>query len=385
MEDSSPSFPAHVGTRILSGSVASIVTSLVVTPLEVVKVRLQANIGESSNTSKVIPCPRGCGTFVLYNGQMDCVLPKSAVQFFDASGHLTKQAKDLLSNTPRSYGTFAMIRRIFSREGLSGLYAGLAPTLVMAVPNTVLYYSAYDEIVWNLRKIRTSSSSSSSSTHQSSVSSSPSFDWSPLLAGASARVLATSVTAPFEMLRTRQAAAVGQNETPTHGIWRALRDIMQKEGVMSLYRGLGPTLWRDVPFSSIYWLSLEHLRQAVALESDAPYPASEQFIITFLSGALSGAIAAAVTTPFDVVKTRQQAVQHSLELVTDTACTHNGATAYHHHVTHPMVGTLAHLRHIAHTEGMKALWSGNQARMLKVAPGCAIMITTYELGKYLLE
>jgi solute carrier family 25 protein 39/40 len=31
------------------------------------------------------------------------------------------------------------------------------------------------------------------------------------------------------------------------------------------------------------------------------------------------------------------------------------------------------------------LWRGNQARMLKVAPACAIMISCYEFGKRVLE
>jgi solute carrier family 25 protein 39/40 len=46
--------------------------------------------------------------------------------------------------------------------------------------------------------------------------------------------------------------------------------------------------------------------------------------------------------------------------------------------------TLASLRQIARTEGVSALWRGNQARMLKVAPACAIMISSYDLGKRIL-
>jgi Mitochondrial carrier protein len=35
-------------------------------------------------------------------------------------------------------------------------------------------------------------------------------------------------------------------------------------------------------------------------------------------------------------------------------------------------------------EGMAGLWRGNQARMLKVAPQYAIMISCYEVGKKVL-
>ena len=44
--------------------------------------------------------------------------------------------------------------------------------------------------------------------------------------------------------------------------------------------------------------------------------------------------------------------------------------------------TFQHLRQIAKEEGFFAgLWKGNQTRMIKVAPGCAVMISCYELGK----
>ena len=129
-------------------------------------------------------------------------------------------------------------------EGFAGIYAGLRPTLVMAIPNTVLYFSAYEEIVWRLRE----------------QSNSPAQFWIPLTAGGSARLLASSFTAPFEYLRTRQASMIGQNQ-PAASMWKELRIIVKSKGIGALYRGLGPTLYRDVPFSAIYWLSLETLRQ----------------------------------------------------------------------------------------------------------------------------
>lgn len=349
--------------RIVSGSIGSLVTSLVVTPLDVVKVRLQASAAPhaegGSPTSKVVRCPRGCGTFVLFNGQMECVLPKSAVSFFDAAGNFAKQSSIKGSS---ELGTFAMIRRIFATEGFAGIYAGLSPTLVMAVPNTVLYYSSYDEIVWRLR--------------QSSDS-----QWIPLVAGAAARLMASFATAPFEALRTRQASTVGRNELAP-GMWQELRSIVQNEGTCSLYRGLGSTLWRDVPFSAIYWYSLERTRRLI--QADRQLSPMAQTGVTFVSGAVSGLIAAACTTPFDVVKTRQQAATRvSTDIVMDHACRHDGATVVE--IPSRSASTFVHMRHIAEVEGIKGLWRGNQARMLKVAPGCAIMISTYEFGKFMLS
>lgn len=128
----------------------------------------------------------------------------------------------------------------------------------------------------------------------------------------------------------------------------------------------------------------------------------EQAGQAFVNGALSGMIAAACTTPFDVIKTRQQAAVSTAPAVEIAngacssqlnvglaACKHDGAIVYEGPVppsNHQRpTGTFQLLRDIAQKEGVAGLWRGNQARMLKVAPGCAIMISSYEFGKRILE
>lgn len=381
--------------RVVSGSIGSIITSLAVTPLEVVKTRIQANIAEttaepavtttSTSTSTAVrnstrlpfnvqPCPQGCGTFVFHNGQMDCILPKNAVPFFDKTGKLTQQARTTFTGASETgmgqLGTFGMVRRIFLEEGIHGIYAGLRPTLVMAVPNTVLYFSAYEEIVWRLRK----------------EAKDPSTVWIPLVAGGSARFLASSFTAPFELLRTRQASAIGGGKESL-GLVHELRSIIQQEGVRGLYRGLAPTLWRDVPFSAVYWLCIEHFRKMWKDRAEVSPTALQETGEAFVNGAVAGIIAACFTTPMDVVKTRQQGMAGtSTESVPHQSCNHNGAEAYNKTPKPGRdAGTFTFMRYIAKTEGLAGLWSGNQSRIIKVAPSCAIMISSYELGKRLLE
>jgi hypothetical protein len=68
----------------------------------------------------------------------------------------------------------------------------------------------------------------------------------------------------------------------------------------------GATLARDVPFSAIYWSSLEPIRRAL-LPPDAGRASHAQIIwANFAAGTVGGGLAAAVTTPLDVVKTRTQ-------------------------------------------------------------------------------
>lgn len=377
--------PSSLLPRLIAASIGSIAVALVVTPLEVVKVRQQAGrIAPPLPPNNASLCPRGCGTFVLNNGMMDCLLPKSCVPYFDAQGQFTEVAKKVVDQP----GTFGYLRRIFLHEGTTGIYAGLAPTLVMSVPNTVLYFTAYDEIVASLRHRIPHSESSSI--------------WIPLFSGASARALASIVTAPLELIRTRQASLVGQRQ-PTPTLYNEFRTMIRQGGILSLYRGLTPTLWRDAPFSAIYWLGIEKLKLLWKQHNNNNNTAEPAALVaagqSFVNGAVAGMIAAAATTPFDVIKTRRQIVDMIPSTTTNTISS-NGVTCHHHHgamaykhnhqdargiVNTRTTGTFHFMRQLVKEEGWSALWRGNQTRMIKVAPACAIMISCYEFGKRVME
>ena len=93
---------------------------------------------------------------------------------------------------------------------------------------------------------------------------------------------------------------------------------------------------------------------------------------SFVAGAGSGAIAAFITTPFDVGKTRQQIVRHTGDAIKNQASS----------VVRPEDQSMPRfLWHIFQEQGASGLFRGWGARCLKVAPACAIMISSYEIGK----
>ena len=75
----------------------------------------------------------------------------------------------------------------------------------------------------------------------------------------------------------------------------------------------GATLARDVPFSALYWSGLEPIRRAM-LPSNARPSQAQIMTANFVAGTVGGGLAAAVTTPLDVVKTRLQVLHHPLLL-----------------------------------------------------------------------
>ncbi|KAJ4363763.1 Carrier protein, mitochondrial [Ascochyta clinopodiicola] len=386
--------------KMLSAVSGSILTSLLVTPLDVVRVRLQSQETPqktSSHTSRGfngstlgqfrdLPPNMGISAccrevFWMNNKAPFCVAGPTMSPINPAD--LNCAVEEVQRRTINS--TWDGLRKIAQNEGPRTLWRGLSPTLVMAVPANVIYFAGYD---W----LRTAQAS----PFRHSVPDA----YIPLVAGATARTMAAITVSPIEMFRTRMQAA---NHTATAaGHFRetmdGLREMVGSQGVLSLWRGLTLTLWRDVPFSAIYWWGYEATRNALTdargraearndgfefrmgrgeeklkrrSRSRSRENPKDTIVDSFIAGAASGGVAALVTTPFDVGKTRQQVVQHARKAAKDAV-----ETARPEDQSMPRF-----LMHIYKEQGMSGLFKGWAARSLKIAPACAIMISCYELGK----
>jgi solute carrier family 25, member 39/40 len=179
----------------------------------------------------------------------------------------------------------------------------------------------------------------------------------PLFAGITARTSITSVMTPLELVRTNLQSTPFHADTPhtLRSVLGSMRDAVRQQGPLYLWRGLGASLWRDVPFSGIYWAGYEAWKRTWASYGYTGAVAS------FLSGAISGTTAALLTSPFDTLKTRKQALIM-------TAAGDGSRTA-----------TMPLLAEIVRTEGSSALFAGLIPRIAKIAPACGIMIACYEV------
>lgn len=183
----------------------------------------------------------------------------------------------------------------------------------------------------------------------------------PLISGILARTLITSVVSPLELLRTNlQSTPLSPGSPHTlPSVVSNIRSLVRSKGMLSLWRGLGPSLWRDVPFSGLYWVGYETCKSTI--ERTGRKGAQ----VAFASGTISGTIAALLTSPFDVLKTRRQAL-----LMPSSRPQGRYASS------------LSLLSHIIRTEGVTALFVGLTPRMAKIAPACGIMIACYEVSCY---
>ncbi|XP_053408230.1 probable mitochondrial glutathione transporter SLC25A40 isoform X2 [Mercenaria mercenaria] len=238
-------------------------------------------------------------------------------------------------------GMFDALYRIGRNEGITSLWSGLPPTLVMAVPATVVYFTSYDQIKTAL------SHSYNIPVHTW---------WIPVVSGSSARVFAATVISPLELIRTKM-----QSEQLTYRqVREAVRTTIQQDGSLSLWRGLAPTLLRDVPFSALYWLSYEMMKAKVMKDGQST---KLSFVESFVSGACAGTLAGIVTLPFDVIKTHRQIELGEVVFAKEKK---------------EVSSTWKLIQNLYRQQGIKALFTGLAPRVMKVAPACAIMISTYE-------
>ena len=209
---------------------------------------------------------------------------------------------------------------------------------LIGVPSSTMYMLTYDHLLRNVLPPLM-----------------PSPTLVPLVAGITARTCLTSLLSPLELVRTNLQSTPKSPDQPhtLSSVLRSTRTIVRQQGILFLWRGLGPTLWRDVPFSGIYWAGYEAWKRH--FESQGKTGA----YVAFASGAISGTTASLLTSPFDVLKTRRQALLMSGTLPSGTA-------------------TIPLCLRIMRTEGASALFAGVLPRTAKIAPACGIMIACFE-------
>ncbi|XP_009882161.1 PREDICTED: solute carrier family 25 member 39-like [Charadrius vociferus] len=142
------------------------------------------------------------------------------------------------------------------------------------------------------------------------------------------------------------------------GTLDAFVKITRYEGIRSLWSGLPPTLVLAVPATVIYFTTYDQLRDYLHARTG-----SRGHHIPLLAGG----VAAVLTLPFDVVNTQRQIELGDSEVRPVTASKPSS--------------TWLLMRRIRAESGTRGLFAGFLPRVIKVAPACAIMISTYELGK----
>uniref|UniRef100_A0A8D0G8Q8 Solute carrier family 25 member 22 n=1 Tax=Sphenodon punctatus TaxID=8508 RepID=A0A8D0G8Q8_SPHPU len=202
-----------------------------------------------------------------------------------------------------------------------------------------------------------------------------------MLAGCGAGTCQVIVTTPMEMLKI-QLQDAGRIAAPPPSLCSLLcpphlpflttrttamqitRELLRNKGIAGLYKGLGATLLRDVPFSIVYFPLFANLNKLGQKTSDTKAP----FYVSFLSGCLAGSTAAVAVNPCDVIKTRLQSLQRGVNEDTYS-------------------GIVDCAKTIWRKEGPMAFLKGAYCRALVIAPlfGIAQVIYFIGIAEFLLD
>ncbi|XP_075458539.1 mitochondrial glutamate carrier 2 [Ascaphus truei] len=257
-------------------------------------------------------------------------------------------------------GLFDCLVKTVRSEGFFGMYRGAAVNLTLVTPEKAIKLAANDFF-----------------RHRLSRDGKELTLVREMLAGCGAGTCQVVVTSPMEMLKiqlqdagrlatqkvvTGDAAAVAAAPQRPSALM-IVRELLRTKGISGVYKGLGATLLRDVPFSVIYFPLFANVNK---LGQKSPHEKAP-FYHSFLAGCLAGSVAAVAVTPLDVLKTRIQTLKKGL-----------GEDTYN--------GILDCARKIWRNEGPAAFMKGAVCRALVIAPlfGIAQVVYFIGIGEYIL-
>lgn len=170
-----------------------------------------------------------------------------------------------------------------------------------------------------------------------------------MLAASCGEVIACLIRVPVEIAKQRKQALIAKKENT----FQILYDAFKKEGLRKgVYRGFGITIMREVPFSLIQFPLWEYLK--VQWEPSTGLPLNPAVVA--LCGAISGGIAAGLTTPLDVLKTRIMLADASNRTTVSKI-----------------------IKSIYRENGIRGLFAGFVPRVLWITLGGAIFFGVYDL------
>lgn len=287
--------------KIINGGIAGIIGVSCVFPLDLVKTRLQnQQVG-----------PKG---EKMYHSMLDC------------------------------------FRKTYRAEGYFGMYRGSAVNILLITPEKAIKLAANDYFRHHL----TTSNGTLPITRQ-------------MAAGGLAGLCQIVITTPMELLKIQmqdagrvaaQANELGKS-LPKVSATSIAMELIRTKGITGLYKGTGATMLRDVSFSIVYFPLFATLNALGPRRDDGSNEAV--FWCSFLSGCAAGSMAALAVNPFDVIKTRLQAIKK-----VEGEMQFNG-------VADCIGKTLKH-------EGVTAFFKGGLCRMIVIAPLFGIAQMVYFLG-----
>eukprot|EP00547_Thalassionema_nitzschioides_P003179 CAMPEP_0194213426 /NCGR_PEP_ID=MMETSP0156-20130528/14020_1 /TAXON_ID=33649 /ORGANISM="Thalassionema nitzschioides, Strain L26-B" /LENGTH=304 /DNA_ID=CAMNT_0038941447 /DNA_START=359 /DNA_END=1273 /DNA_ORIENTATION=- len=284
--------------NLLSGGIAGTVSSILTNPLEVVKTQLQASSKTNKNLAAITRDiwnnsgrrPGPSGFFRGLPPTLVGIIPARSIYFYTynwysshtgmvgtpgsptnalLSGLLAGLTSNTLTNPiwmvrtrMQLYATplLKTVTDIWCNDGgIRGFYKGITASY-WGCTEGALQFVLYEQWKrqWLLSKQQQQQQNDGATAELSK--------WDYFLSAALSKALASIITYPHEVARTRMretfvaTAAAASSSSAAGGMWHCLSTIAKTEGVSGLYAGMGVHLVKVVPNSAFMFLTYEMVR-----------------------------------------------------------------------------------------------------------------------------
>lgn len=248
-------------------------------------------------------------------------------------------------NSGKNESVAQSLRSIYREGGVKRFYRGMSAELVGFIPKSSAMYATYDFVKLELDGREGFGDSSLSAS----------------LAGLVSAVPEATIVTPMQVIKVRLQAIehLGRYNGPVD----CIKKTLQAEGVRAFAVGLGPTLWRNGVWNTIYFGTMHWLKTFLP-ESKSH---SMQAIQTLTTGFAGAVFATCFNAPFDVVKSRFQSQLHV------------PGVPLKYQYTIPSLVT------IWKEEGFTSCYKGFQPKAIRMGLGGAVAMASFEFSLNLMR
>lgn len=280
-----------------------------------------------------------------------------------------------------------------NRALFRGVYQGVGSTIIATLPSSGAFFTTY-EGVKSILEERNPQYGSGRLVPQPVVHA---------VASGTAELVSCAILTPAEVIK--QNAQMVDNSEGKPRVNATMQTLQRfRSNPLALWRGYAALASRNLPFTALQFPMFEKIKESIKKHRDErgtrTHSLVESGMITAISAGLGGSIAAVVTTPVDVVKTRimltaaegaaeeqkpaSQGTKSTKDALLDaTGKAKTGVKSAVASMTRPVSRrtSMQIAREIVQDQGVKGLFRGGTLRAVWTLLGSGLYLGVYESGR----